>query len=130
MSHSRKFSKKYLTYERQAEGRGFDVIIGVDEAGRGPLAGPVVAAAVVLQETRFENKIGDSKQLTPLQRENAFHEILAKSQVGVGIVSENVIDTINILEATFLAMSHAVQRLTRKLSPCFPPFPASQNFFY
>lgn len=94
---------------------GFNLIIGVDEAGRGPLAGPVVAAAVALQESDFSVPIRDSKQLTHLQREEAFHEIQQKAHVGIGIISESVIDHANILQATFFAMHNAVQNLTRRL---------------
>ena len=105
-----------LRYERQAKKQGYQLVIGVDEAGRGPLAGPVVAAAVALQKTSFRNKIQDSKKLTPLQRECAFHEIYDKAYVGVGIMSESVIDQYNILQATFQAMALAVRRLLYDLA--------------
>ncbi len=90
------------------------MIIGVDEAGRGPLAGPVVAAACVLTDTDFNNRIDDSKKLTVLQRERAFDEVVAKSLYGLGVVNEKIIDRINILEATKVAMSQAVRELTRR----------------
>lgn len=90
------------------------MIIGVDEAGRGPLAGPVVACAVSLLSCRFKNRIDDSKKLTPRQRETAFAEIIRKSVFGIGIVSEKVIDRLNILEATRLAMKQAVESLIAK----------------
>ena len=102
-------------YEDQAKDKGFDLIVGIDEAGRGPLAGPVVAAAVCLKTRMFENKISDSKKLTPNLREKAFHEILQNSYVGVGIMNEQVVDAVNILEATFLAMTAAVFHLVRHL---------------
>ena len=91
------------------------MIIGIDEAGRGPLAGPVVACAVSLLSNRFKNRIDDSKRLTPRQRKEAFLEIIHKSVFGIGIVSEKVIDRLNILEATRLAMRQAVESLIGKL---------------
>lgn len=91
------------------------MIIGVDEAGRGPLAGPVVAGAVALKSTYFKNRIDDSKKLTALQREKAYPEIIEKSVFGVGIVDETVIDALNILEATRIAMEQAIQSLINKL---------------
>lgn len=106
-----------LAYERRARQKGFSFIVGVDEAGRGPLAGPVVAAAVALGKGRFKSRIDDSKKLTPQQRERAFIEITAKKRFGVGIISETVIDRVNILEATRLAMENAVFSLIEKVRP-------------
>ena len=106
-----------LYYERKFIKKGFDLIIGVDEAGRGPLAGPVVAAAVALNTYSFKNRIDDSKKLTSRARERAFPEIIDKSFFGLGIVNEKTIDRINILEATCLAMEKAVSSLIGKLSP-------------
>jgi ribonuclease HII len=102
---------------------GFDTIIGVDEAGRGPLAGPVVAAAVALKAENLRSRIDDSKKLTPGQREAAFLEISAKSAFGIGVVNEQVVDRVNILQATRLAMLQAVSSLIKKsgasnLRPC------------
>ena len=97
-----------LYHENKAKKDGFSFIIGVDEAGRGPLAGPVVASAVVLKNRRFKNRIYDSKKLSSKAREMAFHEIYENSSIGVGIVNEAVIDRINILEATRIAMEKAV----------------------
>lgn len=104
-----------LYYERKLKKLGLDVIIGVDEAGRGPLAGPVVAAAVALKTTRFKNRIDDSKKLTPLAREKAFFEIIKKSIFGVAIVDENIIDRINILQASVLAMEEAISYARKKI---------------
>ncbi len=104
-----------LYFERKFKKQGFDIIIGVDEAGRGPLAGPVVAAAVTLSTHRFKNRIDDSKKLNPLAREKAFQEIVRKSVFGIGIVPEGVIDSVNILQATRAAMKEAVSRLVAKL---------------
>jgi ribonuclease HII len=105
-----------LYYERKFKKKGYEFIIGVDEAGRGPLAGPVVAAAVFLRDFRFQNRIDDSKKLTPREREKAFPEIINKSLFGIGVVSEKIIDKTNILLATQLAMKEAVLSLSAKLS--------------
>lgn len=102
-------------YERKLKKRGYSLVIGVDEAGRGPLAGPVVAAAVALNTRRFKNRIDDSKKLTPLAREKAFQEIIRKSVFGIGIVDEYTIDRVNILVATRMAMEEAVASLINKL---------------
>lgn len=106
-----------LYFERKFKRQGYNLIIGVDEAGRGPLAGPVVAAAVALKETRFKNRIDDSKKLSPLQRERAFLEIVRKSFFGIGIVNEKVIDRMNILRATTVAMEESVSGLLTQLRP-------------
>ena len=105
-----------LYFEKMLKKKGHNVIIGVDEAGRGPLAGPVVAAAVCLKSNRFKNRIDDSKKLSALQRESAYLEIIEKSHFGIGIINEKVIDRLNILESTKLAMEEAVFQLTRKLT--------------
>lgn len=105
-----------LTHEHQAKRDGYEFIIGVDEAGRGPLAGPVVAAAVLLHNTSFQNKIRDSKKLSSVQREKAFHEIQDKADIGIGIMSESVIDRHNILQATHEAMVMAVDQLFYKIN--------------
>lgn len=102
-------------YEKKFRKAGFEIIIGVDEAGRGPLAGPVVAAAVALKEDKFTSRIDDSKKLTHLQRDKAFPEIIKKSIFGLGIVDEKTIDRVNILQATILAMELALAELLNKL---------------
>lgn len=84
---------------------------GIDEAGRGPLAGPVVAGAVILKHLSFTQEINDSKKLSPRKREKAYQEILEKCIVGVGIVNEKVIDDINIYRATIKAMEMAIADL-------------------
>jgi ribonuclease HII len=104
-----------LYYENKAKKGGFKLIAGMDEAGRGPLAGPVVASAVILNQKRFKNRIDDSKKLSAGQRLRAFKEILNNSLVGVGIVNEGIIDSVNILEATQLAMQLAIESLSRRL---------------
>jgi len=98
-------------YERKLIEQGYDLIIGVDEAGRGPLAGPVVAGAVALKGEYFENRIDDSKKLSPREREKAYLELTSKSVYGIGIVNEKVIDNLNILVATRMAMEEAVRSL-------------------
>ena len=104
-----------LYYERKLKKKGYNLIIGVDEAGRGPLAGPVVAAAVTLNTYRFKNRIDDSKKLTAQAREKAFQEIIEKSVFGIGIVDEQTIDRVNILVATRMAMEEAITALIDKL---------------
>ena len=83
----------------------------MDEAGRGPWAGPVVASAVVLHRAHLPVRIDDSKRLTPLQRTRAFHVILEHADVGFGIVGAETIDRLNILQATLLAMRQAIEDL-------------------
>ena len=100
-----------LAYEQKLWKRGYKLIAGVDEAGRGPLAGPVVSAAVILKDCNFQNRIDDSKLLSPPQREKAFAEIKEKALVSIGIVNEKIIDRINILEATRLSMKKALSFL-------------------
>jgi len=106
-----------LQYEKKLKKRGFDLVIGVDEAGRGPLAGPVVAAAVLLKDFSFTNRIDDSKKLSPAKRRNAFFEIKNKSLYAIAAVNHKQIDRMNILQATILAMQKAISKLTRQLSP-------------
>ena len=106
-----------LSYERKLESKGYDLIIGVDEAGRGPLAGPVVAAAVWLRDFRFNHRVDDSKKLTPAKRKDAFFEIKSKSLYAIAAVNHIKIDQINILQATILAMQKAISRLTKQLKP-------------
>ncbi len=100
-----------LYYEKKFIKQGKQRIAGVDEAGRGPLAGPVVAAAVILKEFKFSNRIADSKVLTRVSREKAYFEIMDKARVGIGVVGEKEIDSINILKATLKAMEMAVYSL-------------------
>lgn len=101
-----------LHFEGQAKGRGFRAIAGVDEAGRGPLAGPVVAAAVILPEAFDLPGLTDSKKLTAAHRERLFRLLRVQAlAIGVGIVPAPQIDAVNILQATFQAMVLAVRRL-------------------
>ena len=86
-------------------------VVGVDEAGRGPLAGPVVAAAVILNRRRVPKGIDDSKKLCEARRADLCGEIRLRAQVGVGIATVTEIDELNILWATMLAMTRAVEAL-------------------
>ncbi|MFH1367927.1 MAG: ribonuclease HII [Elusimicrobiota bacterium] len=101
-----------ISFDRDFRIKGYRVIAGVDEAGRGPWAGPVVAAAVVLpQDLRIEG-IRDSKKLTPRKRERLFEEIKkSAAHVGIGIIDQYIIDSVNILQATFLAMKEALGKI-------------------
>lgn len=91
--------------------RGFRVVAGVDEAGRGPWAGPVVAAAVVLRGPRLPVRIDDSKRLSLRQRLTAYHAIRSSAFTGIGIIPASIIDRDNIRQATLRAMAIAVSRL-------------------
>jgi len=103
-------------FECHARQCGYRIIAGIDEAGRGPLAGPVVAAAVVLPPDYLHSEINDSKQLTPRKRDLLYDVIRVDAlAVGLGVVEAPVIDRINILRATLMAMKDAVNDLS--LSP-------------
>lgn len=105
-------------FEEEIQAQGFRVIAGLDEAGRGPLAGPVVAAAVVLAPIKKMAGLDDSKKLSPEQREKIFSLILQQAAaVGIGVVDAREIDRLNILRASLKAMEQAVQNLP--LSPDF-----------
>ena len=104
-----------LKYEKELYDKGITLIAGVDEAGRGPLVGPVVAGAVILPKDYILPGLIDSKQLTEKKRDK-FYDILMKDAiaVGVGIVDSKTIDEINILEASRLAMKLAIEDLKVK----------------
>lgn len=105
----------WLLYENEALASGYDIVCGVDEAGRGPLAGPVYAAAVVLKKGQTIEGVNDSKKLSEKKREELFDKIVSEcSAFSVGTASEREIDEINILQATFLAMKRAVDGLSIK----------------
>lgn len=111
-------------FEKELMANGFNLVIGVDEAGRGPLAGPVVAAAAACKNTdpvltaieslRFK-LIRDSKTLSEKQREGLYDFIYAHFDIGVGVCDHKTIDKINILEATHLAMKKAVTELASNI---------------
>ena len=99
-------------YETKAREKGYRLVAGADEAGRGPLAGPVVAAAVVLPADAILQGLDDSKKLSPTRREELFPKIQTQAVVyGVAVVNPEVIDKINILQAALLAMQQAVEQL-------------------
>jgi ribonuclease HII len=101
-----------LFFEREAYRRGFELVSGIDEVGRGPLAGPVVAAAVILPRHVELAGVKDSKHLTAAQREARCRDILScAAAVGIGCVESAEIDQVNILQATFKAMVQAVEKL-------------------
>ena len=100
-----------FSFEALAHERGLSRVAGVDEAGRGPLAGPVVAAAVVLNPDDIPPGLADSKVLTARRREALLEELEARAEVGVGIASVEEIDRINILRASHLAMVRALEAL-------------------
>jgi Ribonuclease HII len=100
--------------EKAVSAMGWQRVGGIDEAGRGPLSGPVVAASVILDPRNIPSGLNDSKKLSAVKRRALFLEIVKTSQVGVGVVSAREIDEINILQATFLAMTRAVQALPEK----------------
>ena len=105
----------WLEYENKAYELGFDVICGVDEAGRGPLAGPVYAAAVILPRGYIVDGVNDSKKLSEKKRDLLFDKIVDECVCySVGTASVEEIDKINILQATFLAMRRAVDGLSVK----------------
>jgi ribonuclease HII len=101
-----------FSHETQALLRGAMRVAGVDEVGRGPLAGPVTACAVVLDPGRIPEGLADSKMLTAARREELFLEIMAVAEVSVAHASVEEIDTINILRASHLAMERAVAALS------------------
>jgi len=91
--------------------KGFGPVCGIDEAGRGPWSGPVVAAAVILDPNNIPDGINDSKKLSHVRREALFDTLQQCATIGVGIVGVDDIDRLNILQATFLAMRRAVGEL-------------------
>jgi ribonuclease HII len=97
-----------LSLEREYKG----VVAGVDEAGRGPWCGPVVASAVIVDQSQFLEGVNDSKKLSKAKRERLYDEIFKNADVGVGEASAQEIDQLNILEATKLAMARAVSKLS------------------
>ena len=96
--------------------RSTKIICGVDEAGRGCIAGPVVAAAVILPKNFKHNFLNDSKQLTEKQR-NELRPIIEENAIsyGIGIIDNHTIDEVNILQATYLAMHQAIDKLNQKI---------------
>lgn len=112
MSYDLPMEQELWDYEIKAREKGYLFVAGIDEAGRGPLAGPVVAGAVVLPFDADFQGLDDSKKLSPAKREELFPKIQAQALgYGVAVVNPEVIDKINILQATRLAMKLAVEKL-------------------
>lgn len=104
--------KKMLKIEDSLYSEGYEYICGIDEAGRGPLCGPVVAAAVILPKDKYIEGVNDSKKLSPKKREKLYDDIKKEAMsIGIGIVDVDIIEEINILNATKLAMIKAVKDL-------------------
>lgn len=105
----------WLEFENEAYADGYKIVCGVDEAGRGPLAGPVYAAAVILPKSHIIEGVNDSKKISEKKRELLFDKIINECvSYAIGTASVEEIDEINILQATFLAMRRAVDKLTVK----------------
>ena len=133
---SRDGSPDLLVFERQARARGCRIVAGVDEVGRGPLAGPVVAAAVILPPAGVDLPLDDSKRLDATRREDmaAALEKNPAVTIGIGLVSARQIDRINILNATREAMIMALDRLGLEIDLALvdglrmPRFPVTAEF--
>jgi ribonuclease HII len=111
------------SFEQSAKAQGYTRIAGIDEAGRGPLAGPVVSAAVILPHDFSCKGINDSKKLTANQRNKIFPIIRDNALgIGIGIASPEEIDRINILNASLLSMKRAVEKLVSDKKKSFPDF--------
>lgn len=102
----------WLKYEQELKAQGYPVVCGIDEAGRGPLAGPVCAACVILPEGYVPEGVNDSKKLTEKKRE-ALYDIICRDAVsyGIAMATQAEIDEYNILQATFLAMRRAFEQI-------------------
>ena len=125
--------KKIATFdiEKKLKGKGYAFVVGTDEAGRGPLAGPVVAAAAIYRDENFEipeekiklmNFVRDSKTVSHKKREELFDFIHENFYIGVGMCDHKTIDEINILEASFLSMKKALSDLKAKFRQELPEF--------
>jgi len=111
----RRVNQDLKRFENEAHSRGYCRVAGVDEAGRGPLAGPVVASAVILGDGIRLDGINDSKQLTPQKRLSAYRRICREAlAIGIGVIDAEIIDRINILQSALLAMEVAVMHLDPK----------------
>jgi ribonuclease HII len=101
------------SFERRAHQRGYKLIAGIDEAGRGPLAGPVVAAAVILSHDYENTEIKDSKQLSARKRERLYEIIKQDAlSIGLGVAEASIVDAVNVLQATLIAMKEAIANLS------------------
>ncbi|MEX2805523.1 ribonuclease HII [Streptococcus sp. H31] len=105
-----------LSYEKALYAQNYKAIAGIDEVGRGPLAGPLVAACVILPENEKIKGLNDSKKIPKKKHESLYHQIMAKAlAVGVGIIDNKMIDQINIYEATKLGMLQAVNSMEGRI---------------
>lgn len=107
-----------LSFEKKSKDAGYRFIVGIDEAGRGPLAGPVSAAAVILPEGYSHDLLDDSKKLTEKKRESIYEDLMNDDEIlwGLSFAEPKEIDEINILKATHAAMGRAVDDLLKKIS--------------
>lgn len=104
-----------FNYEKRLWKRGIKFVAGIDEVGRGPLAGPIVAAAVILPKNYKISGLDDSKKITPKKRERIYYEIRRKAlAIAIGKVSHRAIDKLNIYRANLLAMKMAIEKLKIK----------------
>lgn len=108
-----------FSFDKSYYDKGLNSVAGIDEAGRGPLAGPVVAAAVILPKDIEIQHLNDSKKLTQKKRESLF-EIIQKEAIdfSIAVIDNTIVDSVNILQATFLAMKQAVKSLKTKPDLC------------
>ena len=107
--------KNLKKYEEELRKKGFKYICGIDEAGRGPLAGPVVVASVIMPENSMIEGVNDSKKVSEKKREKLYNLILDEAiSYGIGIVGQDEIDEINILNATKKGLTMSLQELTQK----------------
>lgn len=107
--------EQMLSYEKEWYSKGFELIAGIDEVGRGPLAGPVVAAAVILPKNCKIQGLNDSKKIPKKKHQDIYEQVMAQAvAVGIGVKDQTVIDEVNIYEATKLAMLEAIHKLQIK----------------
>lgn len=108
-----------FSFDKSYYDKGLNSVAGIDEAGRGPLAGPVVAAAVILPQNIEIPYLNDSKKLTPKRRESLF-EIIQKQAIdfSISIIDNTIIDRVNILQATFMAMAQSINKLKNQPDLC------------
>lgn len=104
------------TYERDLNNQGYELVAGTDEAGRGPIAGPVVAAAVILPTGLYIEGLNDSKKISPKKRERLYDEIIGNCvSYGIKVIDNDEIDRINILQSSYLAMKMSIDEM--EISP-------------
>lgn len=117
---------KMLEIENSLKSEGYKLICGIDEAGRGPLCGPVVAAAVILKDGVLIEGVNDSKKLSEKKREELYDKIVKNAlAIGIGISDVDIIEKVNILNATKLAMADAVKNL--KITPDYVLIDGNQS---